>query len=159
MTISSVFHSRGDPSAILTHNQLLTKILEVNPDIKVNAAAVAEAWRKLNDLQKLSLLLTSQLGTAANEGEAKPTPRAIAERLARIRQLIRGKHGDGPGKKGSISLKPSSTNGVAPKARNAPITGTSAPLKNKFQAKPVKTEGKMTLICITGLTTEILLRQ
>ncbi|KAJ5115295.1 hypothetical protein NUU61_001054 [Penicillium alfredii] len=62
-------------------------ILEIH-DISVDANAIAAAWRKYSTtyLDTTSLPLTS---IPAGEEACKPTPRAIKERITKIRDLVR----------------------------------------------------------------------
>lgn len=63
--------------------QLLLKIIETH-NLSVNTAKVAEAWREfVFCIPKTQ----TQLTLAAGDANSKPTPRAITERLVKLRQM------------------------------------------------------------------------
>ncbi|RDW70750.1 uncharacterized protein DSM5745_08261 [Aspergillus mulundensis] len=89
---------------------LLVKIIETH-DLKVDAKRVADAW------------------PGTTEGQDKPTPRAITERLVRIRADIKAAKGEGTL---SIGTVPKSSPGTAtPRKARKPATPTSTPDSSK----------------------------
>lgn len=98
-------------------------MFETNPGLSVDAAAIAEAW---------------PVAAGAN----KPTPRAIKERITKIRSTGNTKTRSGKGtKKTAIRVKPSAVNGVSPNQRGVPISAITTP-KQTSRVKPLMTESK-----------------
>lgn len=83
--------------------QLLLKILETS-NVNADAKAISAAWRKFSSSPKNvfknreenynSHILTSTLNLRTAEGQEKPTPRAITERIHRIRSMSKSTGGD-----------------------------------------------------------------
>jgi hypothetical protein len=110
---------------------LFLKVLETN-HVSVNYNAIAEAWRKHNTIFTSATKKHIQADLslkAAENGKDKPTPRAISERIFRLKQKAKQKGV-------SVSAPSTPSGGLAtPRARGSARGGSSA-AKRKKQLTP-----------------------
>ncbi|KAL4763514.1 uncharacterized protein BDW70DRAFT_157928 [Aspergillus foveolatus] len=120
---------------------LLLKILETH-DFRLDPKRVAEVWRKSRRpffISKSEFRPNQQTQhTATIENQDKPTPRAITERLARIRAMVKpGKSNNSSmicPRSGSSSLSPASKRGRKPGTPNStPRSGQRKKAADKIE--------------------------
>lgn len=109
---------------LIHHLKLLLKILETS-DFAPKCAEIAEKWRKSSCTDHPCLCLCANGSTSA-AGQERPTPRAISERIVKIRALAKAS-----GTTGHFSISSAKSN-------------TSTPRKNAANGIAKKTTPKKT---------------
>ncbi|OJJ43248.1 hypothetical protein ASPZODRAFT_146269 [Penicilliopsis zonata CBS 506.65] len=123
---------------------LLLKILETH-NLSVDTKRVAAAWREYPVVTVITvIILVKATDISAGSEEEKPTPRAISERLFRMRKEIKssGTTPDG----GHFKVGKGSSGGGTPRKRNSPSNAAGTPGSGKRKRGVVpKTPVKMEL--------------